>query len=406
MNGKIIIVEDDDIAGDLARSLLSEAGFDVDLLGESRNALQRIRQARPDLVVLDILMPGIDGLNLCRQIKADAELSGLKIAVVSAKSFPADKIKAKEAGADIFIAKPYDIEAFPAQIKALLSSASASPAFQAVIWGCRSSGAAAQDSSRYGLKTPCVQVEAAGRTILFDAGTGAAAAGRELAASPLKDIWFFLSHFHPAHTEGLSDFAPLAKAECTVHFCAASESGENLAERLRPKLETRPPEAGKVRARLDLYELRGERYEVFPGVAMTSFYANHPGTTMGFILESSGHKMAYCPDDEIYGDRAQALQDHDEKLSRLYAEADLVIHDARYAPQDYAQFSGRGHSSLADTVDLAGRCGVKQLVLFHQDARYSDDELDAMAAHAAAQAQNKGYATKILMARPGLKISA
>ncbi|HVC08455.1 MAG TPA: response regulator [Elusimicrobiota bacterium] len=420
MAGKIIIVDDDDIAGDLSRALLKDAGFEVELLTESRLALNRIRQARPDIVVLDILMPGIDGLSLCRQIKNDPDLPGMKVAIVSAKSFSADRARAKESGADIFISKPYDVETFSAQIGSLLEPKerapipahpeplddSPNPIFRVSIWGSRSRSETEQAPSRYGRNTPCVGVEAEDHMLLFDAGTGAAAAGRELESSARhKEIWIFLSHFHAAHIEGLAEFSPLAQAGGAVHLCAAPETGTGLAELVRPILETSARRGLKIQAKTDLYELRGERYEILPGVAMTPFYANHPGTTLGFILEAGGRKIAYCPDDEINGESVQALQDHDEKIARLYSDADLVIHDARYTREDYPQFEGNGHSNFLNTVDLAGKCRVKRLVLFHQDARYSDQELDEMGAEAAKRAQEKGYPTKIAVASEGLRVA-
>jgi len=420
MLGKIIIVDDDDIAGDLSRALLKDAGFDVELLTESRLALNRIRQARPNIVVLDILMPGIDGLSLCRQIKNDPSLHGMKVAIVSAKSFSADRTRAKESGADLFISKPYDVETFSAQIGSLLKPEesasipphpeplddSPNPIFHVSIWGGRSRPETEQAPSRYGRNTPCISVEAAEHMLLFDAGTGAAAAGREIESSAgHKEIWIFLSHFHAAHVEGLAEFPPLAQAGCTVHVCAARETDAGLADLLRPILETGASRGLKIQAKMDLYEMRGERYEILPGVAMTPFYANHPGTTLGFVLEAGGRKMAYCPDDEINGERALALQDHDEKITRLYSDADLVIHDARYTREDYPHFEGNGHSNFLNTVDLAGKCRVKRLILFHQDARYSDQELDEMGAKAAKRAQEKGYPTKIAVAQEGLRVA-
>ncbi len=421
MAGKIIIVDDDDIAGDLSRALLKDAGFEVELLTESRAALGRIRQAQPDAVVLDILMPGIDGLSLCRQIKSDPSLPGVKIAIVSAKSFSADRTRAKESGADLFISKPYDVETFSSQIGALLSpkehapflagpealSDAPDPIFRVSIWGSRSRSETERAPSAYGRNTPCVGVEVTGRTLLFDAGTGAIAAGRELESSgERKEIWVFLSHFHAAHVQGLAELAPLAISESVVHLCGAPETDKSLADLLRPILEAAGRRNGpRIRAKMDLYELRGERYEIFPGVAMTSFYANHPGTTLGFILESAGRKIAYCPDDEINGTRAQALQDHDEKIARIYAGADLVIHNARYTSEDYPHFEGSGHSNFMDTVDLAGSCRVKRLILFHQDARYSDQEIDEMGAAAASRAKEKGYPTQVVVAREGLRVA-
>ncbi|MHB2026328.1 MAG: response regulator [Elusimicrobiota bacterium] len=411
MAHKILIVEDDDIAGDLSRTLLQDAGFEVELLAESRKALERVRSLRPDLVILDILMPGIDGLSLCRQIKNDPEFSGTKIAIVSAKSFSADRRKAKEFGADVFIPKPYDIEAFAEQIKSVLLPAdtaqtpdhsaftdSPKPVFKVSIWGSRSRS---PEPAVNAYPTPCVTVETAGRLLIFDAGTGLA--GAQSLLGDYKEAWIFLSHFHQAHVDGLPALSALSDPETTLHFCAASESGASLADLVRRAIKGPSGQSGAVRARMDIYDIRGERYEVFPGLAMTPFYANHPGTTLGFILESEGRKLAYCPDDEIDGERARALRDHDEKIIRLYSEAELVIHDARYSINDYPHFEGSGHSCFMDAVDIAGQSAARRLVLFHQDARYSDVDIAGFSAKAASRALEKGWATQIVSGKAGLQ---
>src|SRR5687768_13534149 len=114
---KVLVVDDDDIAGGLSKELLLEAGFEADLLTDSTKALDQIRQVRYPLVVLDILMPGIDGLTLCHRIKSDPELGAVtKVVMVSGKSFDADKQRARQYGADLFIEKPYNVEMFAQQI--------------------------------------------------------------------------------------------------------------------------------------------------------------------------------------------------------------------------------------------------------------------------------------------------
>src|SRR6266446_2858781 len=116
MGLKVLIVDDDDIAGGLSRDLLKDAGMDAELLTNSLKAIDTLRQMRPELAVLDILMPGIDGLSLCHKIKSDPELGVTKVVMVSGKSFDADKQRARQYGADLFIEKPYNIETFAAQI--------------------------------------------------------------------------------------------------------------------------------------------------------------------------------------------------------------------------------------------------------------------------------------------------
>ncbi|MEK7381763.1 MAG: MBL fold metallo-hydrolase, partial [Elusimicrobiota bacterium] len=127
--------------------------------------------------------------------------------------------------------------------------------------------------------------------------------------------------------------------------------------------------------------------------------------TLGYALQTEGRKIVYCPDSEIYGENATALQDYDEKLGGLCRNADLLFHDARYTPEDYEANRNSGHSSFIAAVDFAGRNRIKHLVLVHQDDRYADDVLDKMAQAAAARAAEKGYDLKVSLGREGLRLS-
>jgi len=147
-----------------------------------------------------------------------------------------------------------------------------------------------------------------------------------------------------------------------------------------------------------------QTYEIAPGVAVTSFYANHPGTTLGFVLETKGRKIVYCPDSELYGERATALQDYDDRLSKICAGADLLIHDGCYTPEDYHTIRNSGHSSCLSAVHMAGRSGVKRLLLFHMESQYSDQVLDRMGVESARVIAEKGYALECALAREDFKI--
>src|SRR4051812_36079677 len=107
------------MVGELTSDLLSEAGYTSALIQDSALALAAVREHKPRLVLLDILMPGIDGLSLLHQIKRDSSFQGIKVAVVSAKNFQAEIDRAKSYGADLFVRKPYDVQTFPKQVAEL-----------------------------------------------------------------------------------------------------------------------------------------------------------------------------------------------------------------------------------------------------------------------------------------------
>lgn len=422
MGERVLIVDDDEIAGGLSRDLLNESGFEAELLTVSREAIAAIKEKGYKLVILDILMPGIDGLTLCRKIKTDPELSSVKVVIVSGKTFKAEKERARQYGCDLFIEKPYNVDAFVRQVSEVSSRPAAPPAqpaeiesaklvpaseaaLQVTVWGCRSlSGPTPREVSRYGRRTSCVSVEAGNRLFIFDAGSGIAALGEELVKSGRrKEMWIFLTHFHPDHVEGLGTFACAHSPECTLHISGANEPDKSLQTLVQEAFESSMG-TNSIEANIDLYEMLEESYEVLPGVLLSSFYANHPGTTLGFALETQGRKLVYCPDSELYGEAATALQDYDEKLSRLCKGADLLIHDGRYTVEDYLTLRNNGHSSFASVVDFAGLNAVKRLLLFHHDNQYSDADLNRIGGEAARMIAGRGYSLQCELAREGLKI--
>ena len=422
MATQIIIVDDDPIVGSLSLELLNQAGFTSQLLSDSVKAQDIIRAEKPQLVILDILMPGLDGLTLLHRLKQDPETAAIKAVVVSGKSFEADKQRALQYGAVAFIEKPYDVDKFAETVGDVMKSqgvapqraprAPAAPApapraeVRAAVWGCRSSASAmAPAVTRYGKHTSCVSIETPDRLFVFDAGSGLILLGNELLrAGRHKEVWLFLTHFHPDHVEGLPGFQCLRNADYTINLSGASDPDKPLEQAVREALE--PGLGGEApKAKLELYEVLEQTYEILPGVKLGVFYANHPGTTLGFVLQTEDRKIVYCPDSELYGENATALQDYDEKLGALCRGADVLFHDGRYTPEDYKENRNSGHSSFLATVDFAGRNQVKELVLVHQDDRYADNVLDDMQKRAQARVAEAGYRVKVSLGREGLRLT-
>ena len=121
MATRIMVVDDDPLIGELTTSLLRDAGYDVELINDSVKALESIKAHPPAAAVLDILMSGLDGLTLCHRIKSDPATKDVRVVIVSAKAFHADRQRALDYGAELFIEKPYDIETFAKQIGEILA---------------------------------------------------------------------------------------------------------------------------------------------------------------------------------------------------------------------------------------------------------------------------------------------
>jgi len=422
MATQVIIVDDDPIVGALTFELIKDAGFSCLLISDSLKAIDAIKKEKPQLVVLDILMPGLDGITLLHKLKTDPETEKIHAIVVSGKSFETEKLRARQYGAEDFIEKPYDVDAFPAKVAAILKTEGQEPKkvarppsgpapvprteLKVTVWGCRSTSSAMSPMvTRYGKHTACVSVELPKHLLVFDAGSGISLLGNELMkTNKFKELWIFLSHFHADHIEGLAGFPCAREASYFLNIGGAREPDKPLEQLVAEAFE--PGFGGDAPpCKIELYELMEQTYEILPGVRLTSFYANHPGTTLGYSLAAEDRKISYVPDSELYGEFGTALQDYDEKLGGLVRDSDLLFHDARYTEEDYKTNRNNGHSSFIAAVDFAGRNNVKELVLIHHDDRYADDVLDKIAQAADARVAEKGYKLKVVMGREGLRLT-
>ena len=120
----IIIVEDDPLVGEIARHILTDDGYSVQLVDESREALAAIKAAMPKLVITDIMMPGITGLDICKAVKADPALQHIKLMVMSAKAFGVEKRRAAALGAVFFLQKPFNEETLSKTVKSIIGDPS------------------------------------------------------------------------------------------------------------------------------------------------------------------------------------------------------------------------------------------------------------------------------------------
>jgi two-component system, OmpR family, KDP operon response regulator KdpE len=122
---RALVVEDDPNIVDLIRSNLAVRGFDTVVSTDGSRALQLLDTEAPDIVLLDLMLPEIDGFELCRQIR---ERSAVAIIVVSARGGERDKVTALNMGADDYMTKPFSIEELLARITATLRRTRPSPA--------------------------------------------------------------------------------------------------------------------------------------------------------------------------------------------------------------------------------------------------------------------------------------
>lgn len=127
---KVLIIEDEEILlRNLADKLRSE-GFTVSTATEGEGGLDKIRAEVPDLIVLDIMLPGLDGLSICRMVRHDPSTSHIPIIMLTARGTEVDKIVGLESGADDYVVKPFGLGEFLARVRAVMRRAPGRPMLQ------------------------------------------------------------------------------------------------------------------------------------------------------------------------------------------------------------------------------------------------------------------------------------
>jgi two-component system phosphate regulon response regulator PhoB len=124
MGAKILIVEDEEPLALLLRYNLESEGYEVETIARGDEADTRLREVPPDLVVLDWMLPGLSGIELCRRLRARPESKALPIIMLTARGEESERVRGLATGADDYIVKPFSVPELVARVRALLRRAS------------------------------------------------------------------------------------------------------------------------------------------------------------------------------------------------------------------------------------------------------------------------------------------
>ncbi len=373
-----LLVDDDPTLIELVSSLLDLSGHSVAALESSEGALDVVKETQPDCVLVDLMMPGVNGMHLLKSIRDDEELEKVRVIVISAKSFEFDQRQAMKLGADMFIAKPIDPDTFAATIEEIMEDL-----IQLTFWGVRGTlPVSGERSLRYGGNTSCVTMEfPRGQYFIFDAGSGIKELSNALLAEQRQkmEAKIFVSHPHWDHINALPFFVPLYIPGNEFEILGASHAHISMREMISAQMDDIyfPITIKEFGSRVYFRDLQEGEYEV-EGIKVKTLGLSHPGNCLGYRLEYRGRSICYVTDNELFlPDTPNYDAHYMGKLTKFVQDADVLITDCTYTDEEYTSKIGWGHSSIGQVVDLAHNSQVKTLYLFHHDPDQDDDAIDA-----------------------------
>jgi len=127
MKSRVLVVDDDSALAEMLTIVLRGEGFDTAVVGDGTRALPAVRELRPDVVLLDLMLPGMNGIDVCRAIRAE---SGVPIVMLTAKTDTVDIVLGLESGADDYIVKPFKPKELVARVRARVRRTETEPAEQ------------------------------------------------------------------------------------------------------------------------------------------------------------------------------------------------------------------------------------------------------------------------------------
>lgn len=230
---------------------------------------------------------------------------------------------------------------------------------------------------KFGGNTSCVLLEGPKRTVILDAGTGIRELGKEMAQDPHLGIerpcYLAFSHFHWDHIQGLPFFAPAydSRRTFTISAIGRGDRGDDLRSIFETQMleEYFPVSFDGMGAKIVFLhhpESHMSMGEAFVRVAKH----NHPGGAYSYRFHDTEGKIVVYSTDIEHGERI------DPQIVELAHDADVLIHEAQYTPEELPRYKGWGHSSYAQALEVAEKAQVKQLIITHHDPDHNDEFLN------------------------------
>ncbi len=376
-NIKVYLVDDDPTTLLAVKYLLEEYEADVKTNTSSTEALTEIIERKPDLAILDLMMPGLDGLDMCRLLRLEPDLKELKIIIFSGKAYEQDQQRALSFGADGYITKPLIDEFFIKKIQDIIEEK-----IELRYWGVRGTlPVPGEKSLRYGGNTNCVSINFPKDDLfILDAGSGIKPLSDHLMSKGGSGLHakILISHPHWDHINALPFFVPLYIPGNEFEIFGASHGHVTMRELISAQMDGVyfPIRIKEFGARTYFRNLKEEEFKI-NDINVKTLLLSHPGTCLGYRLEYKNRSICYITDNELYPEGSKEYNaNYWEKLIAFVNSTDTLITDTTYTDEEYVKKIGWGHSAVSQVVKLAHRARVKELHMIHHDPDQSDDDID------------------------------
>ena len=402
---RFMVIDDSKVSAALFEQLLTEAGHEVRSVLDSREAAAQAAQWQPEVVLLDLMMPHVDGFALLATLRADATLREMRIIVVTSKPYDADRQRVMSLGADGFIPKTTPREALLARIEQIVQGR-----LRIRFWGVRGTlPVPGEHTLRYGGNTSCVSLEFPDeRLFIFDAGSGIKTlANTLLAERPGKlRASLFISHPHWDHINALPFFTPLYIKSNEFEILGPAQQDRGVEDLISAQMDGVffPVTISEFAAHMRYRDLGEGDCEV-DGIAVSCLLLSHPGRCLGYRVDYGGRRIAYVTDNELYPESTEWHNpEYRQQLADFVRGCDVLITDTTYTEAEYQGKEHWGHSTVTEVVALADAAQVRTLCLFHHDPEQDDAAIDRKLEIAQRQLAERGSQTQVIAPAEGSEL--
>ncbi|MFC1551997.1 response regulator [Candidatus Latescibacterota bacterium] len=404
---KVLIADDTESILRLMEHILKKNGFEVETAKDGEQCLEKIETFNPDLVVLDVMMPKIHGLDVLKKINKTIDAPG--VIICTAKSYKPDIEQAKKLGINDVIIKPFQNDIFINTVKKYFLGwvtpdgktetstlgVSAGDAYRPKIqssrgfyqlWGTRGSiPVSGHKYVQHGGNTSCFTIESGDDIIIIDAGSGIRELGMVLAPQKPRKLHVFIGHTHWDHIQGFPFFIPAYIPGYQIAIYGASGFGKDLQSIFQGQLDSDyfPVQMEDMRAQFEFKHVSENPIKI-GDVSVSWEYTHHPGPTLGFKVSLHNNTIGYITDNEFlkgYCGHPEKIESHPELLEQysnlieFISNVNTLICEAQYTNDEYLQKIGWGHSSLSNVCYLMKIANIKKWIVTHHDPSHDDEFL-------------------------------